>query len=1049
MKTQLVKLCCLLFFFIILSSNSLIAQEKGTVRGTISDKNTGETLIGVNILVEGTTTGTITDFEGNFNLPDVPAGTVNLVFSYISYAKQTITDVEVKPGEVTLLNVQLAPATEEIAEVTVTAQQLDNTENAILSMQRKADKIQDGISSMEMKRYGASSAAESLVKVTGVSVVGGKNVVVRGLGDRYVNVQLNGQDLPSTDPAKNSADIDLIPANLLDNIITSKTFTPDLPGDFSGGSTNLTTKSFPEQFTLSFSVGTSFNSQSSLNDNFYTHEGGNSDWLGYDDGTRNIPSAYSPGLFRDSILTGWTIDATRHPYTTPGTDGELVSENNRNYVGYYEPTGEILGVKIAEASESFGGIQMMPSTTTSPLNQKIGFSIGNQTQLFGRQLGFIFGVNYKRNFSFYENGRNSYFGISQDADKNYLLKEEYTFSDTKGTENPQVSGLASIAYKISRNTQMDFSFNYSHDAEKESRKQTGQRENQLGTADLLNTHTLSFKERELQVSRLTLTQNLPSLNNTLIEASGSIIKASEMIPNLRQSAYIYSENFDQYSIQENSITSPSYFWRNLDDNQKQAQVNVTIPFLQEKSASNKIKLGGLYSKKDRVYTEDFFSLVFPSQKPAGYTHFGDTDNLEDFYSQSNFGILGINENRLGNTKYYEFGNLIKYQSRPDGSNNNDYSGFEKISALYAMVTFNLTEKLKITAGARFEITEMESIADEYNVRLGDTTSIGPVKEWQEIDGQFQQVVVKTREEALADYLNELNSELIGRISEKDILPAINATYELTDGMNIRASYSKTIARPNMREMSPYVSASFIGGPTLIGNPGLLKSDITNLDFRYEWYFSPGELFALSAYYKKFEDPIVEYFIPVSADVELSYGNAGDGKVRGIEVEFRKNLDFIQPLKNFSIGTNFSYTKSEMGLVIDSVGNVLGEDKELFLDNPDNTKPERPFYGQSPYLINLNLNYSSEFFNGSLSYNQFGPRLQRAGGGKSPDIFEESEGTLNFNSQFKFNRFSVSLNVDNILNSPVKWTQSLGDNKVNAVQYDVGTTFGITLSYNIN
>jgi TonB-dependent receptor len=471
--------------------------------------------------------------------------------------------------------------------------------------------------------------------------------------------------------------------------------------------------------------------------------------------------------------------------------------------------------------------------------------------------------------------------------------------------------------------------------------------------------------------------------------------------------------------------------------------------LQEKSAANKIKFGGLYSKKDRVYTEDFFSLVFPSQAPDNYMFFGSTDNLEDFYSKSNFGVLNINENRLGTTKYYEFGNLIKYQSRPDGSNNNNYSGFEEISAFYAMVTFNLTERLKITAGARFEITEMESISDEYNVRLGDTTSIGPVKEWREIDGQFQQVTVKTKEEAVADYLNELDSELIGRISETDILPAVNATYELTEDMNIRASYSKTIARPNMREMSPYVSASFIGGPTLIGNPGLVNSNITNIDFRYEWYFNPGELFALSAYYKKFENPIVQYFIPVSADVELSYGNAGEGKVRGLEFEFRKDLDFINAFRNFSIGTNVSLTNSEMGLVIDSVGRVLGEDKDLFLENPDNTELKRPFYGQSPYLINFNLNYSNEFFDGSLSYNQFGPRLQRAGGGKAPDIFEVSEGTLNFNSKIKFDRFSVDFSIKNILNSPVKWTQTLGENEVNAVKYDIGTTYGVTLSYNIN
>ena len=105
-----------------------------------------------------------------------------------------------------------------------------------MALQRSALTIQDGISAQEISRYGSSNAAESMTKVTGASVLDGKYVYIRGLGDRYSSAQLNGQQLPSTDPYRNSVQLDLIPSNVLDNLVASKTFLPDLPGNFTGRS---------------------------------------------------------------------------------------------------------------------------------------------------------------------------------------------------------------------------------------------------------------------------------------------------------------------------------------------------------------------------------------------------------------------------------------------------------------------------------------------------------------------------------------------------------------------------------------------------------------------------------------------------------------------------------------------------------------------------------------------------------------------------------------------------------------------------------------------
>ncbi len=132
-------------------------------------------------------------------------------------------------------------------------------------------------------------------KVTGASVVGGKYVYIRGLGERYSSTMLNGAELPSADPDKKSFQLDLIPGNMLNNINTIKTFTPDKPGSFTGGLVDVTLKSYPEKLSLSFSSSVGYNSIATGNSNFILGNSGGSDYLGFDDGTRDLPSNLNNG----------------------------------------------------------------------------------------------------------------------------------------------------------------------------------------------------------------------------------------------------------------------------------------------------------------------------------------------------------------------------------------------------------------------------------------------------------------------------------------------------------------------------------------------------------------------------------------------------------------------------------------------------------------------------------------------------------------------------------------------------------------------------------
>ena len=258
------------------------------ITGIVVDANTGDPLISATVYVRETEQGVVTDLDGNFVIRNINPGTYTLQVSYVSYTTKVITDVEISEGETVRLDISLESSSTEMEEVYVTAEVMKNNEAGLLRERQKSISFNDAISIEAISQSGGSNAADALSKVTGASVVGGKYVYVRGLGDRYNNSQLNGINLPSADPDKNATQFDLFPANLLSSIVTSKTFTPDQPGNFTGGNVNIRTKNYPDNFTLSLSTSASYNVQSSFTEGFLQGDNSSSDALGYDS-NRGLP----------------------------------------------------------------------------------------------------------------------------------------------------------------------------------------------------------------------------------------------------------------------------------------------------------------------------------------------------------------------------------------------------------------------------------------------------------------------------------------------------------------------------------------------------------------------------------------------------------------------------------------------------------------------------------------------------------------------------------------------------------------------------------------
>ncbi len=284
------------------------AAGEGTVFGFVFDANSGEPIRGAKVVVEGMPEKTATsDLDGAYQF-NLPAGTYSINVSAANFRPSTIADVIVAAGEAADGSVVLATeGTTTTVEVVATVESTTATAEAAVIERRLAPVVSDRISREDISNSTASDAAGAVEKVTGVSIVEGGYVYVRGLGERYSSTMLNNAMLPTTEPERRVVPLDLFPASLLNGVNVLKSYTPDLPGEFAGGLVQLETVEFPRQKILTAGVSIGFNSRTTFQRGD-TYRGGRYDFFGFDDGTRDLPALVPrdgrvfPGTFSPSEL---------------------------------------------------------------------------------------------------------------------------------------------------------------------------------------------------------------------------------------------------------------------------------------------------------------------------------------------------------------------------------------------------------------------------------------------------------------------------------------------------------------------------------------------------------------------------------------------------------------------------------------------------------------------------------------------------------------------------------------------------------------------------
>lgn len=941
------RFACVVALFLLVGATGF-AQETGSVSGVVVSSWDGSLLGGATVTVRGTTLAAQTDSSGRYQLNNVPAGEQVLRFSKSSYASAVVTEVRVLPGQTTPVNGNLRPEFYEMEEYEVTAEEFVQQTDQIMFDKQQSGAFVDAIGSEQFGKLGAGDAGAIVARVTGVSVVGGKYAVVRGLSDRYSRTLMNGVEVPSADPYRLAPQLDLFPSAMIDRIAVSKTFTPDQPGGSGGGTIDIFTKSFPDKPFFKFTLGTSYNPNSNLKDDFLADPSSSMEMLAMPSG----PEALEPQLF----------DLTAAP-NPPGlaSSAETIARANvrRAQANQVQSLLQDLG------TTDFAGVEQ-----DSPLNSSFVASAGRTETLFGNPLGMFAGMNYKREFKSLNDAEVGRYSASGAATRLGVQQRGNIYTDYGASVN--------LGYGLGENHELGFNFMLAHSSDAEARHESyyfvESRE------ETLEQWQLHFTDREIMNYQLSGKHDLPSLLDSKLEWAVGLADTTQNEPDHRFMNY-YLTPGGQAILGDASTPFPQYpsrYFREIAEDSFNYRLDWTLPlgFMPEES---KLKTGLSANSSRRDFKEQYFSYNlsdgFNPNDPNSYLN--DPAYLQYVATP----VSGIRTN-------YSF---VRYV---DESYAHPYTASLDVNAVYAMTDLGIFPWLRLIGGVRLESTLMELDAPR--------------------DGS-------------------------AKIDQTDMLPAASLVLTFVTNLNLRASYSETVARPSYREIAPVQSYLPDLSITAVGNTELKMVAIKSYDLRLEWFPQPGDVISGGVFYKQLTRP-VELFSRTLDDGQVTWINRDEAALMGLELEVRKSLEFLDPLfKGLSLGANLTLISSSTDLT----------EVELFskrITDPD-AETSRPLYEQSPYLMNFDMSYEHPTSGTSMTVgaNLTGPRLVLAKS-QGEDVYEHSPVSLDAAISQKLSKsWSIRFGVRNILDGTYRKTYGESFDGNIYESFTRGRTFSMSLT----
>lgn len=941
-------------------------QAAGTLRGSVWDSDFDVPVAGATVLIVETAQGTLSSDQGSYVIENVPPGTYTVSFTKDGYGRQVRAGVVITGGQLTDLDVRMAGEFTEMDEFIVQDVLLFGaaSEQALLALRLASPALMDSIGAELMSRAGASDAAAALRLVSGASLAGGKYAVIRGLPDRYVSSQMNGVRLPTADENKRAVELDQFPAQVIESMQVSKTFTPDQQGDASGGAVNVKLRGIPDEAFFQFSGQVGGNTNTTLSDDFLTYKGGGVNYLGQDnDKDQQL----------DKLGQNWS-----------GAAG--VSEGD------------------------------------APLDTKWAVSAGGKTEIAdGVKIGALASLFHEHKTTGYDDGQNnSLWSVAPGAG---LTPQTFQGTPTSGefktglydvkqnTESVKLGGLAAFGIESERN-RLTLSYLYTHAADdtatlaEDTRGKEyffpgynpndpddpGNQEGTVGAAPYIRTETLTYTERTTSTLQLDGEHTLDTGGWSMgvfdfkdPELSWNVSTNAARLdqPDKRQfSAYFVPGYLDPgappflppFEVPEKwlpylpaesiSLGNFQRIWKSIDETSNQFSLNLRLPFEQWSGDEGAFKLGAFYDDVERKFNQDTFANFGDS----GATFAG---GFEDFWSA----VFPSEDHPITASEF-----------------DVDYDGEQTLKAWYGMVDLPLDSNLSVVGGARVELTDISIVNDPEQFALwfppGSETpqSLEP----GEADVDFRQ---------------------------KDLLPSLGASWEPVEAVTLRAAWSRTVARQTFKELTPILQQEYVGAPIFIGNPDLEMSALTNYDLRADWVPHEGGLISASWFHKDIDDPI-EY---VQRPLDFTFTTAVNypkGVLSGYELEAREQLvNLVDALEGFGVGANATFIDSEVDLPQEEI--------DKFADIGVNLT-SRDMTNAPDHLYNLFITYDTQDAQTqfALFYTLTGDTLVAgAGEAKSnfvPSVYAKQYGTLNFSASHKLSdRTTLQFQAKNLTNPRIE------------------------------
>ena len=632
------------------------AQEAGWVAGEVIDQNLAITLPGVPVEAVGTGQVAYTDLDGRYRL-ELPAGTYEIRIVLAGYAETSVT-VDVAAGQLSAVQVALGSNVfaEELVVTAPTLEADSSTAAAQMMMRMRAPSVQDNIGAIEMSANNDSNAADAMQRVTGVSVVEGQSVFVRGLGERYSNTTLAGATLPTTEPDRRVVPLDLFPTGLIDSVQVSKTYTPDKPSQFAGGLVEIVPMKLPDATSFELSAGGGWNSLTTGAMGL-GYPGGGRDWLGFDDGTRALPTG-----FPDRKVTRG---------------------------GRFSGTLGFSGDDLERMGEQFANV-WDPQPLSLPIDQSYNALFGGR---FGK-LGIVATLRHAQGSQFTEEQR-TFYKVGSGGIEPFNGPYDFETTEQSGT----VGAVGNIAYQFTPNQRLSFDNFYTHVGTNETRRFQGY--NDDAGNDIRN-QRLWWVEEQIASHHVGGDHLFPTLSNSRLDWKIALSRADREEPDLREVLYESDPARQAFVLADESQSGLRQF-NDLTDDTIESSANWSTLFEQWDGLASQVKLGGNYLDRSR----DFHSrrLRFAPRSLGGI--FGGTSGprgglgqrLGGFARQGTARVdLSLPAEQLFTTA--NIGQAFELKEETRGTDR--YDAAQTVTSFYGMVDLPLSASTRLVTGARVE-----------------------------------------------------------------------------------------------------------------------------------------------------------------------------------------------------------------------------------------------------------------------------------------------------------------------------------------------------------